>query len=126
MIPREVIRCPHCGINQFMPLNLICRRCKKLLHEPVSAVQPSPIVVAPVIDPETLYELADVFRANVLALRRRRGWSQRNFAEKIGVRRTWISKIENGHCTPMLPSIQKIAEAFDVAPHALLVPPKEL
>jgi DNA-binding XRE family transcriptional regulator len=53
-------------------------------------------------------------------------WSQRNFAEKIGVRRTWISKIENGHCTPMLPSIQKIAEAFDVAPHALLVPPKEL
>ncbi len=35
---REVIRCPHCRLNQFMTVNLLCRRCKYPLT--VFAVQP--------------------------------------------------------------------------------------
>ncbi|MDE7002931.1 MAG: helix-turn-helix domain-containing protein [Oscillospiraceae bacterium] len=44
--------------------------------------------------------------------RRGRGWTQEQLAEAIGVKRSVISKYENGAISPSIDTIQRIAEAL--------------
>jgi len=67
-------------------------------------------------------DLAAIFRANILAERRKRGWFQSQLAKKMKTTRSWISKTENGHCAPELRSIQNFADAFEIPAYLLLVP----
>lgn len=64
--------------------------------------------------------LKAVIRANVKALREKRGWSQEELA--VAVDRTWqsISNIETGKSLPPLPTLGALATAFGVPLAALL------
>ena len=53
-------------------------------------------------------------------LRRVRNLSQRQLAGRMGVPRTYISKIENGKAMPTLGSLERLAKALQVDISALL------
>jgi len=57
---------------------------------------------------------------NIKMLRERRGWSQYQLAEKMGVTQTSISQYESGETTPRMPKIEKLASLFGVTVPELL------
>ncbi|HWN44663.1 MAG TPA: helix-turn-helix transcriptional regulator [Thermoanaerobaculia bacterium] len=49
----------------------------------------------------------------IMELRRSRRWSQRELARRSGIGHVRLSKLENGHATPNLPELLRLAEALD-------------
>jgi transcriptional regulator with XRE-family HTH domain len=109
---REVLRCEHCSLVQFRTNNSLCRRCRKALD----AAEPQPIVAGPVLVPESteVPETGIQIARAVKDLRRRNGLSQRELAGRMGVPRTYISKIENEKAVPTLGSLNRLAKALEV------------
>src|SRR5271166_2054364 len=89
---RDVVRCDQCHLVQFKTVNNLCRRCRMSLEED----EPEPILAQPLpmAEPERSgpeLQVATVIRM----LRQRNGLSQRQLALRMGVPRTYVSKIEN-------------------------------
>jgi transcriptional regulator with XRE-family HTH domain len=55
-------------------------------------------------------ELQRIVGANIRQLRRRRGMSQEQFADTVGVHRTYLGGVERGERNLSLQSIERIAE----------------
>jgi transcriptional regulator with XRE-family HTH domain len=115
---REVVRCEACKLVQFRTASDTCRRCKKSLLPEPPQVQPSIALVleATTQAPDTGPQVA----AAVRDLRHVRNLSQRQLAARMGVPRTYISKIENGKAMPTLSSLDRLARALQVDISALL------
>ena len=115
---REVVRCDHCHLVQFRTVNNLCRKCRTSLDED----EPEPILVQPM----PVMEAASMSRSEVQVatairnLRLQHGLSQRQLALRMGVPRTYVSKIENEKATPTLSSLARLAEALTVSVSALL------
>jgi len=113
---REVLRCDHCSLVQFRTANAMCRRCHKGLEvelpEPVS----EQIELVPASEKQEGLQVATAVRD----LRHVRNLSQRQLAARMGVPRTYISKIENGKAMPTLSSLDRLAKALKVDIAALL------
>ena len=62
----------------------------------------------------------DLLGNNVRRLRKSRGWSQEDLAEKADLHRTYISGIERGVRNPTLTILFKLAQALGVAPSVLV------
>ena len=56
----------------------------------------------------------------ITELRKKRGWSQEELAEKVDVTRQSVSKWESAQSTPDLDKILKLAEIFEVTTDELL------
>ena len=115
---REVVRCDQCHLVQFRTYNNLCRRCRTSLDEDI----PEPILTQPlpVAEPETTNR-SEVQVAKVIrGLRLRAGLSQRQLALRMGVPRTYVSKIENEKATPTLSSLARLAAALEVSMPDLL------
>jgi transcriptional regulator with XRE-family HTH domain len=65
-------------------------------------------------------DLLTAFGVAVRAMRRARGWSQEEFADRIGLHRTYIGDIERGERNLSLVNIGRIAAALDVSLSALM------
>lgn len=50
------------------------------------------------------------------ALRKRLGWSQEHFAERVGISTQYVSNIERGKENPTLDLLLRLAEALKVSP----------
>src|SRR6202030_3834802 len=113
---REVVRCDHCLLVQFRTSNNLCRRCHISLdeEEPEIVQEPAPLLV-PAAHRGHL-NLATSIRS----LRLRNGLSQRQLAGRMGVPRTYVSKIENEKATPTLSSLERLARALEVTVPDLL------
>lgn len=61
---------------------------------------------------ETLHRRA--FGARVGDLRRERGWTQEDLAERAGVHRSYLAAVESGARNPTLDVITKIAKGLAV------------
>jgi len=116
---REVLRCEHCALVQFRTLSSNCRRCRKPL-DPIEVE--IPVTTGPaLVTEETTAANSGVKVANAVKdLRRRNGLSQRELAARMGVPRTYISKIENEKATPTLGSLDRLARALEVHVSVLL------
>src|SRR5580704_14145311 len=114
---REVLRCDHCKLVQFRTPALSCRRCKRSLE--VEKPTPPAALLAFVPTPRGEEEGIQVATA-VRDLRHVRNLSQRQLAARMGVPRTYISKIENGKAMPTLSSLDRLARALEVDISALL------
>ncbi len=114
---REVLRCDHCKLVQFRTISPSCRRCKKSLE--VEQPKPAPAPLALVPNPGESEQGPQVATA-VRDLRHVRNLSQRQLAARMGVPRTYISKIENGKAMPTLSSLDRLARALEVDMSALL------
>jgi ribosome-binding protein aMBF1 (putative translation factor) len=49
----------------------------------------------------------------IRALREARGLSQRELAERVGTTQSAIARLESGHISPSLPTLDKVADALD-------------
>jgi transcriptional regulator with XRE-family HTH domain len=58
--------------------------------------------------------------ASIRSMRLRNGLSQRQLAGRMGVPRTYVSKIENEKATPTLSSLERLARALEVTVPDLL------
>ncbi len=57
---------------------------------------------------------------NVRKLRHDKGWSQEDYADRVGIHRTYVSDIERGARNPTATVIEKLAKPLNVAPGRLL------
>jgi transcriptional regulator with XRE-family HTH domain len=115
---REVVRCDHCHLVQFRTSNNLCRKCRTSLDEDepeLILVQPLP-VMEPAGANRSEVQVAQAIRS----LRLGHGLSQRQLALRMGVPRTYVSKIENEKATPTLSSLARLAEALTVSVPELL------
>jgi transcriptional regulator with XRE-family HTH domain len=115
---RAVLKCDHCKLVQYRTAADICRRCKKsLLPEQPKAE----LTIALVPEPAPRAEHGGLQVAGAVRdLRHVRNLSQRQLAARMGVPRTYISKIENGKAMPTLSSLDRLARALQVDMSALL------
>lgn len=60
------------------------------------------------------------FGQRVRALRRERGWSQEEFADRAGLHRTYVSAVERGVRNPTLTVIERLAAALNISISELL------
>ena len=116
-VQREVLRCDHCKLVQFRTPTPVCRRCKKSLELDKPAPMAAPLAFMPA--PRAEEDGIQVATA-VRDLRHVRNLSQRQLAGRMGVPRTYISKIENGKAMPTLSSLDRLARALEVDISALL------
>jgi transcriptional regulator with XRE-family HTH domain len=112
---REVLRCDHCSLVQFRTASALCRRCHKCLE----VEEPEPVAALALVPQQESQEGLQVATA-VRDLRHVRNLSQRQLAMRMGVPRTYISKIENGKAMPTLSSLDRLAKALRVDIAALL------
>ncbi len=117
-LDRQVLRCTHCKLVQYRTASTICRRCKTSIEiERPAASAPAPLTL--VSQPAEAGNGIQVASA-VRDLRNVRNLSQRQLAARMGVPRTYISKIENGKAMPTLSSLDRLARALEVDMSALL------
>jgi RNA polymerase sigma factor (sigma-70 family) len=115
---REAVRCTNgsCSLVQYRTKNGLCRKCRTPLpgqepeqgSEPPTADEPSSVIPG-------IKNLEARMASTMHAIRESKHLSQRQLAEKIGVPRTYISKIENGKAIPTLPSLERFADAFGMS-----------
>ncbi len=114
---REVLRCDHCDLVQFRTNSALCRRCHKSLEVEIPELAPAPLELVPTTpEKEGGLQVATAVRD----LRHVRNLSQRQLAARMGVPRTYISKIENGKAMPTLSSLDRLARALKVDIASLL------
>ena len=65
-------------------------------------------------------ELLTAFGSAVRALRLERGWSQEEFADRVGLHRTYVGDVERGERNIGLLNISRIAAALGVSLAALM------
>ena len=110
---REVVRCDHCHLVQFRTSNNLCRKCRTSLDED----EPAPILAQPlpVMEPAGANRSEVQVAQAIRSLRLGHGLSQRQLALRMGVPRTYVSKIENEKATPTLSSLNRLATALEVS-----------
>lgn len=72
---------------------------------------------------EVMISLRECFADALLALLRERDLTQVEFAKKIGVTQTSVSRWTNGKEVPVSKTVDKIAGFFQVHPSLLFMPP---
>lgn len=60
------------------------------------------------------------FGAAVRELRRKRGWSQEEFADRVGIHRTYIGDVERGARNIGLVNVARIARALEISIGSLM------
>lgn len=111
---REVVQCERCKLTQFMTASRDCRRCHKGLAPEENP--PAPLVLLP---PPVVVGGVKL-GSNVRNVRLALNLSQRQLAARMGVVRTYVSKIENEKATPGVASLDRFARAFGIDITALL------
>jgi DNA-binding XRE family transcriptional regulator len=120
MDTKAVIRCKKCQLNQFMTRQGNCRRCRRPL------LFAEPPVIVPEFHPARSAQPAGPERPSIdmataiWLLRSARGLSQRDMAKKMGIARTYISKLEGNRCVPSPPQIRRIADILEVSEYCLV------
>jgi transcriptional regulator with XRE-family HTH domain len=57
---------------------------------------------------------------NLRHLRQQKGWSQEDYADRVGIHRTYVSDIERGARNPTIVIVEKLAKPFAVRAGSLL------
>ncbi len=120
---REVLRCNHCDLVQFATPKMFCRRCRQPYDWEcaIEAEQTENIRNHESI-PQT-DSLRDRIAYNVLNLRQLNGFTQRDVGLRMGVPRTYVSKIEGRKVTPNLSSLDRLARVLGTSVVALVSTP---
>jgi ribosome-binding protein aMBF1 (putative translation factor) len=122
---REIHRCRHCRLVQFVTASGNCRKCRTPYLEPEQPKAPE--------QPEEPLRFDSAGRSvrlprqsqfdfgfAVYTLRHVFGWSQSELACWLAAPRTWLTKIENNNVVPTLESLERLAEVFTLSPRELV------
>lgn len=115
---RETLKCPSCGLNQFVNAAETYKRCKRAMR-PAEAPEPAREAGRPPgVQAFMLAERVTLAGSIALEIRAQRmamvNVSQRELARRINCERTYVSKVENNQALPGIPSLQRFAAAFGV------------
>lgn len=124
---RETLKCPSCGLNQFVNAAETCKRCHEAMRPPVYVPARPAVVFVPALRTPGRPEKDSLPRADEIRqlathlsneLKSRRtsmvNMSQRSLARRMGCNRTYVSKAENDQAQPTIPTLQRFAAAFGV------------
>ncbi len=119
---REVIRCKHCNLNQYLTGNDCCRRCDKPLHDPEPVEEPenpTPILPIPVHRrvPITRYTPTSYlmnFGPILRQVRQELGFTQEDTAYISGVSRVYLTRIEGGFHDPSPDTLDKMCRSLHI------------
>jgi transcriptional regulator with XRE-family HTH domain len=126
-LSEEVARCPHCDLVQYLTEKETCRRCKKPFVEKEAELEVEVEQPAQTMPPvNERHALTNQIAARVLLFRRKLKLTQLQLAKKLGCTRTYISKIECGHCLPNIDQVLRLQVALKITMHDLLVSSQEL
>ncbi|KKB86089.1 hypothetical protein VW29_04195 [Devosia limi DSM 17137] len=64
--------------------------------------------------------LIETFGRNVRQARKDKGWTQEQLAFEAGVKRAYLSEVENGQRNVSLDVVEKLAKALGAEPGALM------
>lgn len=137
--PRPTVRCVTCQLFQYVTESGKCRRCDNSLiqEEPEELVVGTisvPIVIArhgiaPYILPKVIQSKKDnsvvSIGKNVCIWRITMGWTQSDLADKSGIVRTHISRIENRRIYPGPAITAKLAAVFGITLNMLCTSEEE-
>jgi DNA-binding XRE family transcriptional regulator len=117
---KAVVRCKKCQLNQFMTRQGNCRRC----HRPLLYEEP-PVIVRECLPAQSVQSAAPArpsidMATAIWLLRSARGLSQRDMAKKMGIARSYISKLEGNRCLPSPGQIRRIAGTLEVSEYCLV------
>ena len=71
-------------------------------------------------------KLAAIVGANITARRKMKGWTQAEFAEKMGMGPDSLSRIERGTVAPRFPRLEEMARLLECSPADLFRSPDEI
>jgi transcriptional regulator with XRE-family HTH domain len=122
---REVLRCNHCDLVQFTTAKKLCRRCRQLYDwEPSLETEQADNIRTVESYPRT-DSVRDHIAFNVLKLRQLRGLTQKEVGLRMGVPRTYVSKIEGRKVTPTLSSLERLARVLGTSVVGLVTAPND-
>jgi transcriptional regulator with XRE-family HTH domain len=122
---REVLRCNHCDLVQFATPKKFCRRCRQPYDwEPSFEAERADNGRTVESYPRT-DSVRDGIAFNVLNLRQLRGLTQKEIGLRMGVPRTYVSKIEGRKVTPTLSSLDRLARVLGTSVVALVSTPTD-
>ena len=122
---REVLRCNHCDLVQFATPKKFCRRCRQPYDwepsfEAEQADNSRTFEAFPLTD-----SIRDRIAFNVLKLRQLSGLTQKEIGLRMGVPRTYVSKIEGRKVTPTLSSLDRLARVLGTSVVGLVSAPED-
>jgi DNA-binding XRE family transcriptional regulator len=114
---RQTVRCYHCQLVQYIPSSRNCRRCHHPLDPPpiqfpIINPVPKPAVSRSAARQQLFINIDRALPVVMFWLRVRKGLSQRQLGNILGVPRTYLSKIESGESLPTVESVVKISAAL--------------
>jgi DNA-binding XRE family transcriptional regulator len=104
---RQNVRCTNCLLVQFLTTDNLCRRCSR----PLNRLGISNISALP-LDASSAKALTTRVGAILRSSRKERRLSQEQVARSMGVKRSYISRIERGRSSPSLYSLHRAASAL--------------
>src|SRR4051812_42626642 len=121
---REVLRCNHCDLVQFATPKMFCRRCRQPYDwECAIEAEQTENSRNPESIPQT-GSFRDHIALNVLNLRQLRDLTQKEVGLRMGVPRTYVSKIEGRKVTPTLSSLDRLARVLGTSVAGLVSAPE--
>ena len=77
----------------------------------------------PIVSPQKSPSIRATLAANLVLLRRAKGWSQEALAFECGLHRTFVAHVERQARNIAIDNIERLAIALEVETFELLVPP---
>lgn len=111
--PRSSAKCGHCELVQYVTPKNTCRRCGRILIPDEEEKSSQGISVH-------REKMGECIGTVIRSLRKEKGFSERKFAEILGVPRTYIGKVETGRAVPRLPNLERLARGLDLSVFALV------
>jgi transcriptional regulator with XRE-family HTH domain len=122
---REVLRCNRCELVQFASPKNFCRRCRQPYDcEPSYEAERAENSGTVESYPRT-GSVRDRIAFKVLKLRQLRGLTQKEIGLRMGVPRTYVSKIEGRKVTPSLSSLDRLARVLGTSVAGLVSEPTD-
>jgi transcriptional regulator with XRE-family HTH domain len=122
---REVLRCNHCDLVQFTTPKKLCRRCRQPYDWEPSFEAELPDNIPTVESYARTDSVRDRIAFNVLNFRQLRDLTQKEVGLRMGVPRTYVSKIEGRKVTPTLSSLERLANVLGTSVVGLVTAPND-
>jgi transcriptional regulator with XRE-family HTH domain len=122
---REVLRCNRCELVQFASPKKFCRRCRQP-YDWECAIEAEQTETNRNLELNRQTDsIRDRIAFNVLKLRQLRGLTQKEIGLRMGVPRTYVSKIEGRKVTPTLSSLYRLARVLGTSVAGLVSAPED-
>jgi len=103
--------------NQNDRLREMIEKQKGVIRDQETIIEEQKVKIARMYDiPEDVLELKELIGSRIQEIRNKKGITQDQLSEKVGISAKYLSSIERGKENPTLNTILKLAQSLDVKP----------